>query len=506
MSSNLSTSLFRILTFIFFLLPGGGLTAESVMEQAGDVIVTIEGKVRAIGFADLNGDLLDDLIVVASPGPVGGEHASLQIFVQTPKGRFLPLPLSGDWFEKISLVDVGNYAVSPGEEVLVVDGVSVKVLGIDRQGNARLAAKPVLLETLFHAPAHRFPHLLNCSIDLNADGCDDAMIPTPKGYALLLSRGDGSFSKPIYLPSVPEWSIQFSDNTLFSLMSLTGKLQPIQQFGRFPLLVSEIGGKIVGWKLNPEGDGLLKMESEGSDFGSYSSVVKEGTIEYSGIVFSSVKGRRFPLMVRSHRQGRTGILAELKTTHTVYSFSADEASNKLVLTPKQKIATDGIAAAPFFADLNVDGHRDLIFLYVKTSVLTKVLEMLLDRVVITCQAHLYQQGEERYSFGPDWSEEFSVPAKSFRTVGVEGLLQFNGDYNGDRRPDLVVYASDRLLIKRGSEEKGFFSNQEISFKRRHFYQIGEPFPGPIISRNLDADACPEIITYGDNMVRIVHVR
>lgn len=248
------------------------------------------------------------------------------------------------------------------------------------------------------------------------------------------------------------------------------------------------------------------MESEGSDFGSYSSVVKEGTIEYSGIVFSAVKGRGFPLMVRSHRQGRTGILAELKTTHTVYSFTTDEASNKLILTPKQKIATDGIAAAPFFADLNVDGHRDLIFLYVKTSVLTKVLEMLLDRVVITCQTHLYQQAEGRYSFAPDWSEEFTVPAKSFRTVGVEGLLQFNGDYNGDRRPDLVVYASDRLLIKRGTEEKGLFSNQEISFKDRPFYQIGEPFPGPIISRNLDADACPEIITYGDNMVRIVHVR
>ena len=156
--------------------------------------------------------------------------------------------------------------------------------------------------------------------------------------------------------------------------------------------------------------------------------------------------------------------------------------------------------------MNADGAKDLVFLYVKTSFLSKLLEMLLDRVVITCQAHLFQPKEGRFSYEPDWSEDVSVPALSFRVVGVEGLVQFDGDYNQDGRPDMVVYDTDRLLFKRGERDEGFFSTREVSFRDRPFYQIGGPFPGPVLDEDLDFDGCPEIITYGGDAVRVVYVR
>jgi len=91
-------------------------------------------------------------------------------------------------------------------------------------------------------------------------------------------------------------------------------------------------------------------------------------------------------------------------------------------------------------------------------------------------------------------------------VGVEGLIRLDGDYSGDGRPDMVIYDDDRLLMKRGEEDSGWFSNQEVAFGSKPFYQIAGPFPGPILFQSIDSDDCPEIITFGKKMVRIVYVQ
>ena len=89
---------------------------------------------------------------------------------------------------------------------------------------------------------------------------------------------------------------------------------------------------------------------------------------------------------------------------------------------------------------------------------------------------------------------------------MEGLVRLDSDYTGDNRPDWVVFDTDRLLLRLGEADSGWFSSQEVAFKSRPFFQIGGPFPGPLKTLNIDKDPCPEIITYGDNIVRIVHVR
>ena len=89
---------------------------------------------------------------------------------------------------------------------------------------------------------------------------------------------------------------------------------------------------------------------------------------------------------------------------------------------------------------------------------------------------------------------------------MEGLVRLDGDYSGDGRPDLMVFDSDRLLIRRGERDSGFFSSQEVAFNDDPFYQISGPFPGLVMVRNLDKDPKPEIITFGGNIVRVVHVR
>jgi hypothetical protein len=492
----------RWICVVFFLIA----QAATISTGTGkDVMVEIHGQVKDVAFADLNGDQHKDLVVTAASETHRDGVAPVQVYLQRSDGSYLEAGIPGPWMEDVFQLDLGNFTSKAGEEMLLFGERAVHLVEFDEQGQPSRCRGYAPLAPLFHACAHDAPQLLHLSVDIDANGYEDAILPVPDGYAVLFSRGTAPFEDPMILPVTCTSSIQFSDNTLFSLMTMTSKIHILQRSDALPMLVAEMGGKLTAFQFRPESRDFLHIESQRSDLGSYANLPKEGTVEYAGILFSDDLRADFPSFVHTHREGRAGILAHLKTTHTVYEFEKDLEMHSILLHPRQRIATAGISAAPIYSDLNADGYKDLVLLYVKTSFLSKVIEMLTDRVVITCQAHLFQPEEGRYSFTPDWSEEFAVPVKSFRTVGGEGLVRFDGDFNQDGRPDIMVYQDDRLLIKRGEKDEGFFSTQEVSFKSKPFYQVGGPFPGPVFCTNVDRDEAPEIVTFGQNIVRIVHV-
>jgi hypothetical protein len=45
----------------------------------------------------------------------------------------------------------------------------------------------------------------------------------------------------------------------------------------------------------------------------------------------------------------------------------------------------------------------------------------------------------------------------------------------------------------------------VDFKSRPFYQVAGPFPGPLLTVDADGDGRQDIITYGDTIVRVIHV-
>jgi len=470
-----------------------------------DLIIKIEGQVKSAVFEDLNGDSLKDLIVMVSPSSQNHKVVPLQVYIQKKTGKFDLLTIPPGYYKDAAFIDVGNYGPSPGKEILFIEKDLVKVLYIDNEGKSKLYPDTVPVKALFFSKAHRFSHCLGFATDVDGNGFDDPMVPITDGYAVLLSCGDGSFKAPIAISYPVECSIQSSGNTFFSIMTLVSKLVRLKHPGELPMIILETEGNITKFQYQPDKAVFSRVKSKWAGFGSYSAEKKEGSVEYSGIFFNDyVKGAP-PAFLLSHREGRTGILAGLKTTHTYYHLKEDQKNKVLEAFPMQKIVTDGISGAPVFSDLNADGYKDLALLYVKTSFLTKLLEFILDRVVITCQAHIYDPKSQRFSYAPDWSEDVSVPALSFRVVGIEGLIRLDGDYTGDGRPDMVVYDTDRLILKRGEKDSGWFSSKEISFNERPFYQIGGPFPGPILFQNVDIDPRPEIITFGKNIVRIIYV-
>lgn len=522
----------RLRLFPLLLLPAALSTASP---KEGERIVQPAGRVEEVCFMDLDGDGIEDLVVTCSPTAESGREgtagagkersapgprerepgtrgkkaaspAPVQVFFQDEEGAFHAVPLREAWVKGLSALVPGDFMASPGKELLLVGPEGARVLCFDADRYALLAPGGARFEPLFHGGAHAFPPLLRVAADVDGDGREDALVPVPGGYLPLLSRGDGSFRALPCLEERPAWSIQFSRNTSFSLMTLVGKLRVLPVAEGPPFLLAERDDRIAAWRYRPgREEGFAFFPGTEKGFAPYPPGGKEGALAYTGVVISET-GDGTAWLVRSRREGKPGVLADLKTVHTLYHLTAGAEGGGLVLKKRQRIVTDGLTAAPAFPDLNADGRPDLVFLYVKTSVLAKLLETLLDRVVITCQGFLFHPGEGRYSFTPDWSDDFSVPARSFRVVGVEGLVQCNADFSGDCRPDLMIYAGDRLLLRRGVRESGLLSRREVAFKDRPFFQIGEPFPGPVFARNIDRDPCPEVITYGGDMVRIIHVR
>jgi hypothetical protein len=333
------------------------------------------------------------------------------------------------------------------------------------------------------------------------------VIPSEEEYLVLLEglKTIVPIADPAGDRSFIDRRIGSFENAFFAVVAEAGKVRAFPIPNALPLLLLESGGKIFGHRFDPARGSFACLKSADGEFGSYARGVKVGTLEYRGTLFGDFFGTGRPDLLLSQRSGRVGILTNLKTKHTFFTMKENADTGELQLTPRQIIANEGICAKPAFSDLNADGYDDLVLGFVKASILAKFLEAILDRVVITCQAFLFDPKKGTFSFNPDWSREVPVPSDCFETVGIDGLAKMDSDFSGDGRPDLVIYESDRLLFYRGERSSGLFSSREVDFKSRPFYQVAGPFPGPLLTVDVDGDGRQDIITYGDTIVRIIHV-
>ncbi len=487
------------LFLIVLLYPGAGAHAAA----SDDVIIEVGRQVTAVRAADLDGDGLKDLVVLIESLPATPEERGIVLYLQKPGCTFCKKEIPHEWYRGAFFVDIGEYDRAPGKEIIIIGMEEVLLAGV-RDGKPRLLSSSLSAPFLVKASIQTRFVFLDASFDLDGDGLDDPIVPAEGGYVVFLN---GLRRKlPISIPV--KRRISRLENTFFSMTTESGKIKVLKGTGGPPLVVMENRGRIVGFRWNPDRDGFGRMESPGSGFGSYPGDRQAGTIKYSGTIFGDFTGTGKPGLLMSQRSGRIGFITNLKTEHTIHDMVENAAKGELILKPHQVIANAGICSRPVLSDLNSDGKADLVLCFVEASVITKFLEALLDRVVITCQAFLFRPDKGMFSYEPDWNREIPVPSKCFETVGIEGLVMIDTDFTGDGRPDLLIYEEDRLLFYRGKEESrflGLFSSDGIDYHSRPFYQAAGPFPGPLEIKDMDGDGRYEIVTSGDTIVRVIHV-
>ncbi len=466
-----------------------------------DILIETDAKVTGLRCADMDGNGLKDMVVLTQSEPPVPSKRAIIVYLQKEKGSFEPVRVPADWTRESFLVDIGRFDRTAGEEILIVSKKAIGILGI-RDGEARLLANDIRLSSLFQGAVHKDFFFLDCSFDIDGDGLDDPIVATDSEYAVLF---DG-LKRSVPIEEPVKRKIERYENSLFAVTVEAAKTRVLPFEGESPFIVLERGGHLIGRRYDKKRGAFVRMASTGKKYGAYSAEVKVGTLEYAGTMIGDFNRSGRPNLLLSERSGQVGILTNLKTKHTFFDILEYPDKGELEFKPRQIIANAGICAKPSFSDLDVDGHKDLILRFVEASILAKFLEAMLDRVIITCQVFLFHPEKGTYSFEPDWSREVPVPSDCFETVGIEGLAMMDSDFNGDRRPDLVIYESDRLNFFRGERDEGFFSTTEVDFVSRPFYQVAGPFPGPLTVVDLDGDGRREIITSGETTVRVIHVR
>lgn len=478
-------------------------SAPALRAQGGneDILIELDATVTSLRCADLSGDGLQDMVVLTQSDPPKPWKRGIVVYVQQGDGSFAPVQIPAEWTKESFLVDIGRFDHERGEEILTVSKESVGVVGV-QGGKPKLVVERIALSTLFQGGVHNDFFFLDCSLDLDGDGLDDPIVATDSEYVVLFDR----LTRAVPIAEPVEKKIERFENSLFAVSVEAAKTRVLPFAGESPFIVLERDGKLIGRRYDPETGAFVRMASAGKKYGSFSDEVKVGTLEYTGTMIGDFNRSGRPNLLLSERSGQIGILTRLKTKHTFFDILEYPQKGELEFKPRQIIANAGICAKPTFSDLDVDGHDDLILRFVEASILAKFLEAMLDRVIITCQAFLFHPEKGTYSFEPDWSREVPVPSDCFETVGIEGLAMMDSDFTLDRRPDLVIYESDRLNFFRGERDEGFFSTTEVDFASRPFYQVAGPFPGPLTVVDLDGDGRKEIITSGDSIVRVIHVQ
>ncbi len=466
-----------------------------------DILIELDAKVTDLRCADLSGDGLQDLVVLTQSDPPKPWKRGIAVYVQQKDGSFTAVHIPAEWTRESFLVDIGRFDREGGEEILIVSKEAVGVIGI-RKGEPKRIVEGIPLSSLFQGGVHNDFYFLDCSLDLDGDGLDDAIVATDTEYVVLF---DG-LTRAVPIAEPVEKKIERFENSFFAVSVEAAKTRVLPFDGESPFIVLESGGQLIGRRYDRKTGSFVRMASTEKKYGSFSDEVKVGTLEYTGTMLGDFNRSGRPNLLLSERSGQIGILTKLKTKHTFFDIIEYPQKGELDFKPRQIIANAGICAKPTFSDLDVDGHDDLILRFVEASILAKFLEAMLDRVIITCQAFLFHPEKGTYSFEPDWSREVPVPSDCFETVGIEGLTMMDSDFTGDGQPDLVIYESDRLNFFRGERDEGFFSTTEVSFVSRPFYQVAGPFPGPLTVVDLDGDGRKEIITAGDTIVRVIHVQ
>lgn len=388
---------------------------------------------------DLNGDGRLDIISTCIDQEVDPPVRWAFFYLQKEDGSFeskpdriLQVP------DALSAIVFGDYDSEPGIEFgfLAADGFYI----IPR--NSDKPEKLIHTAVFFTAASPYAMPIWQYRQDLDANGFDDLIIPAEKGYKIYFQTDKGKFHRVQELPTQqdpPSRAIAVSNRATQDRYRATAlrfeKLLP-------RLEVADINADGKQDLISVTRD-LLTIFFMTSD-GSYDAKSKErrivrtltakeeaGAVEVSGIQFVDLNGDKLPELVITKVEGQLGMIDSLQTNIYIHRGNGTAA-----FTPDQSLFIPGLSLFPTFIDMDLDGKLDLYATFVSTGVIQKLLEAKImgDINVSTGFWRYTDKGFRDMDYAHDLLVKTDVVEKR---SGVP-VIYVGGDFNGDKRPDMVV--------------------------------------------------------------------
>ncbi len=453
--------------FLLFWLGLGVLaTAQRAPTVQLDTILLPDDTLTGgVGWGDVNGDGLIDLVLATRGGERRLERRIDVHLARRPGGRFVSEPdTTLDIPADLTAFAVGDLHPDPGEEVLLLSAHRAVIWRVAKTGKERFV-KAVDLPFLWQLPRNGRTTFYRQGLrDLNGDGLLDLIAPIPEGHAVFLQRrpatGGVAFEprgplllpedlrlKPRSLSGDEEGGPARADVSLTLRLPFGGENRPplvdtVERAPR-PTLTDFDGDGALDLMARTPTDVLVWSQREG--FREQPTVrLKAPVVADRSRRLDPSYATRFLDLDGDHRADAVIFAGDRRAKNPrtqILIYTQKQTSQGATLfgdagRPDQLLVVGGLVRFPQFVDVNGDGLMDLIVASFRPELVGALAAATKEEVELEVLIFLNRSG--RFDRQATYRFPVGFVLEGFSSVGSGLGLKFVPDLNGDGEADLLL--------------------------------------------------------------------
>jgi len=457
----------RDLLFFFFVL--NCLFSFESYSEGADLFsaqsLQVGGSMLAVIPTDLNGRGWFEIVVVSKTGVYPKEKRWISIFSADTSAQY-STTVRQRWEvdSAAAILDVGDVAPSPGEEIFYFTGKGIRYYPQEEGGNfSTIPCNLLSFPTITVFPAAGSLPRGRLFVDWKRNGHKMLLLPQ---FDSLIFFGRGSISEDwqktervTLVPRTFLFSDQVDDGAFrdFSLHA---------QFSLPRIFFEDFNGDGFADLLLTEQESMTVYlhQSDGHFAPKPSDTIvfpirpsgKNGDISLSFLLTPvDVNGDKFADVILTLTRG-TGKFLEREIIIFIF-LNRQNPANPFSPQPDQTITVDGITPGVNIEDVNGDGRGDLLFSSIRVGFWNIVKNLISKRVDLDTSIYLLQS-DNRYPTRPDFQQKTSYRIDLTHGIRFHGTWPtLGGDFTGDGHKDLLIARDEKITLYPKNQDGDLFS-------------------------------------------------